>query len=228
MDLANSYNERNRLHERYFKFDVKQLAKVAASSCGRSETDIINLRKLAEGGFNRTFELTMRDGFQIVARLPYSSTAPRHYTIASEVATMDFVRLHGVPVPKIYGYSATSQNPIGSEYMILEKVAGKELGKAWLELTPKQRLHIVEQVVEAEALLFSIDIPANGSIYYKRDLPSEIESVDIPGKGSLDGFCIGPNVEFRWWYKERERLSIDRKPRKSFESLSSIGTKKLE
>lgn len=210
--LAISYNERLRLEERYLKFDVKQLVRVAASSCGRTEADVVNLHKLGEGGFNRSFQLTMRDGLQIVARLPYPCTFPKHYTVASEVATIDFVRLHGIRVPKIFAYSATSQNPIGSEYMIMEKVKGKVLHDIWFDMTPQQTLKIVEQIVEMESLLFSIDFPANGSIYYKRDVPTEVETVEIPGTGDLDGFCIGPEVRSRWWYKEREHLPLDRTP----------------
>lgn len=217
---ANRYNERPRLQERYLRFNVPQLVRIAVLSCGRTEADVVNLRKLAEGGFNRVFELTMRDGLQVIARLPYPSTIPKHYTIASEVATMDFVRLHGVPVPKIYTYAATSQNPVGSEYIIMEKVAGKDLGEVWFDMTSKQRLELVTQVVDMETLLFSLDLPANGSIFYKRDLPIELESVEIPGTGELDGFCIGPDVQLRWWYQERAQLPIYRRPCKSSDSSS--------
>ncbi|KAL8897818.1 MAG: hypothetical protein Q9207_007008 [Kuettlingeria erythrocarpa] len=222
------YNERIRLEERYLKFDVKQIVRIVASSCGRTEADVLNLHKLGEGGFNRTFEVTMRDGLQIVARLPYPCTFPNHYTVASEVATIDFVRLHGISVPKIYAYSATAQNPIGSEYIIMEKVQGKELRGIWFDMTPQQTLKIVEQIVEMESLLFSIHLPANGSIYYKRDLPAELETVEIPGTGEFGGFCIGPEVRCRWWYKEREKLPLDRTPyRDSRNVLRAVGNKEL-
>lgn len=193
--------------------------RVAASSCGRTDADIVSFRKLGEGGSNRTFELTMRDGLQVVAKLPYPSTIPKRYATASEVATMDLVRLHGVPVPKIYDYSTTSQNPVGCEFIIMERVAGKELRHVWSKETPQQRLKMVEQVVKMESLLFSIKLPASGSVYYKRDLPADVETVDIPGIGGLDGLCIGPEVKLRWWDKERAQLPVDRKPRKSCWSL---------
>lgn len=99
-----------------------------AKAVNRGEGEIKSLSKLAEGGFNRTFEVTMKDGLQIIARLPYPSTPPKRYAVASEVATMDLVRTYGLPVPRIYGYAVTADNSVGSEYIIMEKVQGKEIG----------------------------------------------------------------------------------------------------
>lgn len=49
---------------------------------------------------------------------------------------MDFVRLHGIPVPRILAYSANDDNPIGTEYVIMEKVVGgKEMGNIWYSMT---------------------------------------------------------------------------------------------
>ncbi|KAI4182651.1 MAG: hypothetical protein LQ346_006539 [Caloplaca aetnensis] len=170
----------------------------------------------------------MRDGLQVVAKLPYPSTIPKRYATASEVATMDLVRLHGVPVPKIYDYSTTSQNPVGCEFIIMERVAGKELRHVWSKETPQQRLKMVEQVVKMESLLFSIKLPASGSVYYKRDLPADVETVDIPGIGGLDGLCIGPEVKLRWWDKERAQLPVDRKPHcDARDVLRAVGEKEL-
>lgn len=64
--------------------------------------------KLAEGGYNRTFLITMHDGFQMVARIPYPITVPEFYTIASEAATMRLLHSSGLPVPEVYDYSPSS------------------------------------------------------------------------------------------------------------------------
>ncbi|KAJ7221939.1 kinase-like domain-containing protein [Mycena rebaudengoi] len=69
-------------------FDVEGLRRLAAQSVGRSPADVVNLSKLAEGGFNRTFLITLRDDFQMVARIPYPATLPKYYAVASEVATI--------------------------------------------------------------------------------------------------------------------------------------------
>ncbi|KAG2022009.1 hypothetical protein GB937_004103 [Aspergillus fischeri] len=74
------YNETLRLLERQLFFNVAQLNRIASASIGRPEQDVTCFRKLAEGGYSRAFEITMRDGTQVVARLPYPSTEPRILT----------------------------------------------------------------------------------------------------------------------------------------------------
>ena len=73
--------------------------------------------KLAEGGFNRTFLITMHGGFEMVARIPYPITVPKFHAIASEVATMRFLRSSGLPVPEIYDYSPSLDNAADTEYI---------------------------------------------------------------------------------------------------------------
>lgn len=110
----------------------------------------------------------MRDGFQIIARLPYPSTQPKFLATYSEVATMDLVRRHGVPTPLVYKYCANVNNPVGSEYMVMEKVPGRRLTDIWYELCDKERIKILGEIVDQEAKLFDIRLPAYGSIYKTR------------------------------------------------------------
>lgn len=222
------YNEDLRLRERYLKLNVEELIKAAATSIGRSPEDVATFRKLAEGGFNRIFEVTTHDGSRVIARLPYPSTGPKHYAIPSEVATMTFLRSHGLPVPKIYDYSASPHNPVGSEYILMEKVQGRELSEIWLDLIPQERMKIVSQIVQMETLLFSIKLPAYGSIYHKQDLDSKTQSIDIAAKGDIGEFCIGPHAHYRWWYQERANLPIDRGPYSDCKDiLRAVGRREL-
>ena len=64
--------------------------------------EALNLSKLAEGGFHRTFLLIFCDDFQMIAGIPYPATVPKYYAVASEVATMEFLRSSGLPVPQVY------------------------------------------------------------------------------------------------------------------------------
>lgn len=153
----------------------------------------------------------MNDGSSILARLPYPSTLPQRLAVASEVATIDFARVHGVPTPRILGYS-TGENPVGAEYILMEKLPGKPLGDVWFDLSEKQRLQILYDIVKLESKLFNISLPANGSIYYSHDLHPDVTKVDIPG--SHGGLCIGPYAGLRWWFGERGDLNINRGPRK--------------
>lgn len=209
--LFHSYNESRRLIERRLVFNVDELKKAAAKSVNRPTSDIQSFRKLAEGGFNRVFEISMKDGSSIIARLPYPSTLPRRLATASEVATLAFVRAHGIPVPRVLGYSV-NDNAVGAEYILMENVPGKPIGDAWFELSERERLKILLEIVKLEAKLFAINLPASGGIYYTRDLPPRTPNIEIPG--SDGGLCIGPYATLRWWFGERGDLDIDRGPRK--------------
>lgn len=66
-----SYNDALRHKERKLIFNVEGLGRLAAESIGQSLSDVVSLTKLGEGGFNRTFVVALRDGRQVVARVPY-------------------------------------------------------------------------------------------------------------------------------------------------------------
>jgi hypothetical protein len=88
---------------------------------------VVRSNKLAKGGFNRVITLTFQDGFEMIAKIPYHIEVPRYYATASEAATLTFLRLQGIPVPEVYVYSANRENPVGTEYILLEKALGVPL-----------------------------------------------------------------------------------------------------
>jgi hypothetical protein len=83
------WDEDSQLRERYKRFNVIELKKIAAKSIGAQTC--VTMNKLAEGGFNKVFRLVMDDGAVVIARIPNPNAGPPFKTTASEVATMDFV-----------------------------------------------------------------------------------------------------------------------------------------
>lgn len=210
-----SYNEHLRLSERRLYFNINELCRVIAKSVGLCSTDIILFTKIAEGGSYRIFEATFRDGLKVIARLPYPCTIPRKYGVASEVATMEFLRLHGVPIPKIFDWSSSQSNTVGSEYIIMERVQGRELADTWYTMTFKERMAVIENIVDVERILFGVQFPASGSLFFKDSLNAGVKSVDMPENSSLKDigrFCIGPSTEYLWWYQKRDELPANRGP----------------
>lgn len=127
----------------------------------------MGFRKLAEGGLNRTFLITLDTGFQLVARIPYPLLTPKTYALAaaSEVATMDFLRSKGIPIPKVYAYSYTSKNEAETEYILMEYVDGTDLSQIWFDLNEEQIISLMDQLAKIESTMMSIPFPAGGSIY---------------------------------------------------------------
>src|SRR5258706_6311794 len=173
-------NDALRHAERKLVFNVDGLRRLAAQSVDRSPADIVDLVKLAEGGFNRTFLITMRDGFQMVARIPYPATVPKYYAVASEVATMDLLRSSGLPIPKVYGYSPEPDNAVGTEYIFMEFVQGTKLSNIWLKLGDRQVISVLRQLTQLESKMMSIPFPAGGSLYYPQDLEKGARGAGIP------------------------------------------------
>jgi hypothetical protein len=183
-------------------------------SVQQREGDITDFEKLAEGGFDRSFLVTIRNSFRLVARVPYPATKPKLLVIASEVATIDFLRPHGIPVPKIFRYSAAMDNPAGTEYIFMEYVQGTNLGDIWFALTAKERAKILTSLVQLESRLFNLSLPAAGSVYYSDDLLGRTYRINFLSRDSTNDsrFCIGPDTSLGLWYGKRHELPVDRGP----------------
>jgi hypothetical protein len=84
------WDEETRLQERYKRFNVPGLERLAAKASGAQSC--VSITKLAEGGFNKVFRLLMDNGSVVIARIPNPNVGPAvSKVISSEVATMDFV-----------------------------------------------------------------------------------------------------------------------------------------
>ncbi|KAJ5240134.1 kinase-like domain-containing protein [Penicillium chermesinum] len=199
------FNEADRLNERYVKFRPTELQRIASEVVQQDYGS--DITKLAEGGFNKVFILRAKNGHEVIARIPTPIAGPPHYTTASEVATMDFLRVVlKLPVPEVLGYSTTSDNPVGAEYILMERVEGESLSSRWLSLTTDEVKDIMKQIAEMERKIFDFYFPAYGSLYYKKDLDRETQ---IP---VTEDFVIGPVSARQFWYNERSKMDIDRGP----------------
>ncbi|KAG1762618.1 protein kinase subdomain-containing protein PKL CAK Fmp29 [Suillus placidus] len=210
------FNDDLRHAERRRVFKIDELSRLAAEAVNRSPDDIVRLEKLAEGGFNRTFLITMRCGFGMVARIPYPATIPKYFAIASEVATMALLRSFGLPIPEVYRYSPMPNNAAGTEYIFMEFVQGTSLSDIWFDPGEREIISISRQLAELESKMMSIAFPAGGSLYYIEDLENAAESASWPTRPgiTLDDkrFCVGPDTSLRLWYGRRSQLDLDRGP----------------
>lgn len=83
------WGERQQFAARYVTFNLSGLLSVAATAVGSNSC--AQILKISEGQYNKVFLLTMNDGQKVIAKLPNPNAGRRHFTTASEVATMDFV-----------------------------------------------------------------------------------------------------------------------------------------
>ncbi|TFY74058.1 hypothetical protein EWM64_g9954 [Hericium alpestre] len=210
-------NDNLRLAERRHEFEVDKLCRLAVQSVGRRPQDIDTFVKLTKGGFNRIFLITMHDGFQMVARIPYPVTVPKFYAITSEVATMCFLRASGLPVPEVYDYSPSSDNAAKTEYIFMEFMRGTKLSDVWMELEEPDIASVLRQIAQLESRMMSISFSADGSLYYADDLEKVAARTGILLND--ESFCIGPDARLHMWYGRRSQLDVDRRPYESPEAV---------
>lgn len=225
-------DEAHHLKARRRVFNVQGLLNVVSKTLGCGAEQIADISKLGEGGFNRIFLITLTDGYKLVARIPYPHTSPRGYAYASEVATMDLLRLHGLPVPEVYGYSFSSDNEAETEYILMEHVGGMDLIAEWPNLKEDDIIAFTYHLAHFEKFMMAIPFPAGGSIFYDKDLKKLSGADGVPIitnhmklKG-VSGFCVGPDLSMPLWSGRREHMDIFRGPYTDVESALTAGAKK--
>ncbi|KAF1955304.1 hypothetical protein CC80DRAFT_364828, partial [Byssothecium circinans] len=77
---------------------------------------------------------------QYVIRIPAHGTEALwtkadKYLLQNQVALMEHIRLNcpTVPVPKVFSYSATLDNPLGVPYILMQKLEGLRAGEIWFD-----------------------------------------------------------------------------------------------
>lgn len=158
------FNEKCPLQERHVPFHVKALFKAAEHSLSKEHGKIVGISKLGEGGFNRVFDLVSEDVFESIAKILYHSAVPKYFATASEAATLTYLRKKGIPVPRVYGYCANAENPVGAEYILMEKAQGTSLQDTWHTLKDKEIAKLVYSYVQMEQKLFKLPFSATGKL----------------------------------------------------------------
>lgn len=146
----------------------------------------------------------------MVARIPYPVTVYKFYAIASEVATMRFLRSSGLPVLEVYDYSPSSDNVAKTEYIFMEFMRSTKLSDVWLELEEPDIVSALRHLALLESRMISIPFPAGGSLYYTNELEK------VAGRTCVllndERFCVGPDAGLRMWFGRRLQLDVDRGP----------------
>ncbi|KAK2863701.1 hypothetical protein FQN49_004075 [Arthroderma sp. PD_2] len=209
-------DEAKELSRRYVKFDVQQLAKIAAEVAGPGTRRCVKVEKLADGLYNKALLLTMDDGIQVIGKVPNPNAGIPHFTTASEVATMDFARnILGTPAPKVLGWSSKRDNPVGAEYVIMEKIPGVQLETLWNKLDVEVKVNIVKEIAGYQRDWTLTSFSQYGGLYYKEDLSNATSLIytDKDGKQVTDDrFAVGPSTSRQTIDDGRMDVNFDRGP----------------
>ena len=186
--------------------------------------------KYSIGSYNKVFALNFDNGVEVVARLPTALAGAPFFTTASEVATLEFAReVLGIRVPRVFAWSANaSANPVGAEYIIMEKIPGVESRHRWTHIgKAPQVFPLLDGVFDIERSFECAPFSQIGSLYFKDDVRADLRDHPLFRPGSLpeddpelyrkldmakDKYCIGPIADRQWWRSERSQVTYDHGP----------------
>lgn len=117
---------------------------------------------------------------------------------------------------RVLSWSSKADNPIGAEYIIMEKLPGVlQLDEIWNKLDAEARLKVVKRIAKYQADWTAISFFQFGGLYYKQDLPSA-QSLVYANKDESqiinDCFAIGPSTSRQNTDDGRKEIEFDRGP----------------
>ncbi|CAD6577688.1 MAG: hypothetical protein ASARMPRED_008370 [Alectoria sarmentosa] len=174
---------------------------------GCKPDDEIPITFLADGGFNRVY------GIQTPVRSYVFRVAfpvDPYYKTEADVATSELVRhFTTIPVPKIYAYDSSTQNGLGLEWILMDRItSGEGLHYSWEAMEFGTKVRLAEMAADWSAQLANITSSKIGSVYMRR-VDNELE------------FFIGRCVSNLFTQENRLLYDVSRGP---FESLQDYYT----
>ena len=112
----------------------------------------------------------------------------------------NLVSLHTtIPAPKLLAWSADPSNPVGAEYIIMEKAPGIQLFQVWHKLTEVDRLSLIKGLTQLESQFAALRFPAYGSLYFRHSISKASERILLDSIVDPNGsFCVGPACGPAW------------------------------
>ncbi|KAI2084178.1 hypothetical protein LOZ36_005055 [Ophidiomyces ophidiicola] len=207
--------EKEQAHNHRVRVNMQELLRTAAKSVGAMRC--IDVEECPDGLYSKALILTMDDETQVVAKIPYPNIGVPYYTTASEVATMDFARnVLQTPAPQIYAWNASidpKKNPVGAEFIVMEKMAGVPLSDVWCDLKPDQKVKVCVQIIGFMKRWTNVHFPAIGSLYYAETISkSSKNSLYFDGNDSVRNsrFAVGPSSNRDWSDEGRRDIQCDK------------------
>lgn len=207
-------NEADALARRYLAFNIDELCSIASTVGSKSR--VHEVEKM-EGGFSKALLMGKMDGTEVVAKLPFRIAGPPKYTTAAEVAVLQYgmkvttdkddlsllitdrqcIDRRKFPVPKVLAWSSDQSNPVGAEYIIMEKAAGTQLVKKWHEMKDRSHLLLIKNLCALEAELARIRF--NGALYLRESMSSGENYTHLSSEiDPSQEYCVGPSCDRAW------------------------------
>ena len=131
--------------------DIAAIESVAEEHLQLSAGDQITATFFAEGAFNKLFDITVsHDDGTNDPQYIFRATAPVEpfFKTSGEVATLSYLREHtSIPVPRVISHSSTSDNEVGCEWILMEKIPGVALADVWRDIDLETKSRVTRSIV---------------------------------------------------------------------------------
>ncbi|KJZ73728.1 hypothetical protein HIM_06846 [Hirsutella minnesotensis 3608] len=213
------------------RFNLDALLSLAGSIRGRTCTCDVSAAPKT-GSLNWAVFVSFEDGIEWVFRSPRTgphaivSEESARKMLVSEAATLKFLRACSpVPVPEVFSFNGSYDNPIGVPYILMSKAAGRALSDYdWAQISrqtpgyPSLRHLLPLSDENREKVMRQLGaIMAQLSILHFDSIGSLIQDSD---NNYVVGECLSPTLLWQW----RDSIEgLDRGPfRKEVQYLDSL------
>jgi Phosphotransferase enzyme family len=128
----------------------------------------LNLEFLTGGAYHELFRVMFEENtLPQTVILRVSKPSDPYYTLESEVATMMMAATLGIPVPRIYSFDSSAQNPLGLEWSLMEFIQGSSF-EDWdyASGNSSDSLRILGQLASHLETLRSVAFSQIGNLYF--------------------------------------------------------------
>ena len=108
----------------------------------------LTVKFLAEGSFNKVYTVNTKTT-SIVKSYIFRATLPVEPgdKLRNEVATLDYIKQQTtIPVPTVIAYDSSSENDLGFEWILMEKIPGAPLCDIWGRLSDSSKETITREI----------------------------------------------------------------------------------
>lgn len=132
------------------------------------------------------------------------------------------------PAPKVYAWNCeANDNPVGAEYIIMEKMSGIPLEKVWQKMELTDKLKIILQIHKFQQSWLSCPFGQIGSLYFRENIPTtSLGCIRTDAQGSMnrsERYAIGRILGRDWTDDNRGSLDCHRGPCNESSSQHSPG-----
>lgn len=149
---------------------IKNTIRPYLEQLGHPDPDIA-VTFMNEGAMNKIYIVTVTDiGKPDPSDYVFRTTLPidPYYKTESDVATTEIVRhFTDIPVPIIYAFDSSTNNPLGLEWMLMERIMGESLHDRWLGFENDHRTRISNLVATWTSQLASIQSDKIGGVFMR-------------------------------------------------------------